>query len=296
MNDKKVGRNAPCPCGSQKKYKKCCLDDTDNQQTQSISQSQKRASSRNTDSLLMTTTHEPHMPIRLYYTVQDKNALIRKLRQLKCVQFHSDDDAFFINYTKEARNFGLSIPHHQVPKMLYPIILAEGHFTSAKTLLLDLRSFERGARMIEFMDKHIDRAIAKITHAATYNRIHRANASTLQTFKHVDYDALFAEKNLHIIDPMASLEKLQQVTAHTHDQDEKLLAFEAYFEQIKSEKIPQVEKFPIHYYEEGISSFEIGSKLRIMLAYEHVTGNTKCTLFQMVEKLVKSFYQSLKGK
>ena len=24
--DEKVGRNAPCPCGSGKKYKKCCLD------------------------------------------------------------------------------------------------------------------------------------------------------------------------------------------------------------------------------------------------------------------------------
>ena len=23
-SDKKVGRNAPCPCGSGKKYKKCC--------------------------------------------------------------------------------------------------------------------------------------------------------------------------------------------------------------------------------------------------------------------------------
>jgi tetratricopeptide (TPR) repeat protein len=25
---KKTGRNAPCPCGSGKKYKKCCLDTT----------------------------------------------------------------------------------------------------------------------------------------------------------------------------------------------------------------------------------------------------------------------------
>jgi preprotein translocase subunit SecA len=23
-NEQKVGRNAPCPCGSGKKYKKCC--------------------------------------------------------------------------------------------------------------------------------------------------------------------------------------------------------------------------------------------------------------------------------
>jgi uncharacterized protein YecA (UPF0149 family) len=23
---KKIGRNAPCPCGSGKKYKKCCVD------------------------------------------------------------------------------------------------------------------------------------------------------------------------------------------------------------------------------------------------------------------------------
>lgn len=26
----KIGRNAPCPCGSGKKYKKCCLDEEDN--------------------------------------------------------------------------------------------------------------------------------------------------------------------------------------------------------------------------------------------------------------------------
>ncbi|MDP6668218.1 MAG: SEC-C metal-binding domain-containing protein [Dehalococcoidia bacterium] len=24
-SNRKVGRNAPCPCGSGKKYKKCCL-------------------------------------------------------------------------------------------------------------------------------------------------------------------------------------------------------------------------------------------------------------------------------
>jgi uncharacterized protein YecA (UPF0149 family) len=26
MNKKKIGRNDPCPCGSGKKYKKCCLN------------------------------------------------------------------------------------------------------------------------------------------------------------------------------------------------------------------------------------------------------------------------------
>lgn len=26
VNDKKIGRNDPCPCGSGKKYKKCCLN------------------------------------------------------------------------------------------------------------------------------------------------------------------------------------------------------------------------------------------------------------------------------
>lgn len=25
LNDEKPGRNQPCPCGSKKKYKKCCL-------------------------------------------------------------------------------------------------------------------------------------------------------------------------------------------------------------------------------------------------------------------------------
>lgn len=27
---KKIGRNDPCPCGSGKKYKKCCLNKADN--------------------------------------------------------------------------------------------------------------------------------------------------------------------------------------------------------------------------------------------------------------------------
>ena len=27
---KKIGRNAPCPCGSGKKYKKCCMNKENN--------------------------------------------------------------------------------------------------------------------------------------------------------------------------------------------------------------------------------------------------------------------------
>ncbi|MBK5261908.1 MAG: SEC-C domain-containing protein [Peptostreptococcaceae bacterium] len=33
---KKIGRNEPCPCGSGRKYKKCCLDSTDNLQSEII--------------------------------------------------------------------------------------------------------------------------------------------------------------------------------------------------------------------------------------------------------------------
>jgi len=40
----KIGRNAPCPCGSGKKYKKCCLplyDKSSSQQNSGIAQSMK---------------------------------------------------------------------------------------------------------------------------------------------------------------------------------------------------------------------------------------------------------------
>ena len=30
MKKRKVGRNDPCPCGSEKKFKKCCLDKKEN--------------------------------------------------------------------------------------------------------------------------------------------------------------------------------------------------------------------------------------------------------------------------
>jgi hypothetical protein len=33
----KIGRNEPCPCGSGKKYKKCCLDKQSNKMDKDIS-------------------------------------------------------------------------------------------------------------------------------------------------------------------------------------------------------------------------------------------------------------------
>ena len=72
--------------------------------------------------LIMTTTEELLMPVRLYYTIHNKKSLIKALRKLKCVLFsEKDDNHFIISYHKEAKKFNLAVPYQEVPKELYPI-------------------------------------------------------------------------------------------------------------------------------------------------------------------------------
>ena len=57
----KTGRNEPCPCGSGKKFKKCCLGSQEVKKTDNAI---------NSNMTLMTTTEsDPIMPVRLYYAI-----------------------------------------------------------------------------------------------------------------------------------------------------------------------------------------------------------------------------------
>jgi hypothetical protein len=62
--------------------------------------------------LIMTSTEELFMPVRLYYKLHNKKSLIKALRKLKCVLFSEDDDNhFIISYHKEAKKIDLAVPY-----------------------------------------------------------------------------------------------------------------------------------------------------------------------------------------
>jgi hypothetical protein len=56
-------------------------------------------------------------------------------------------------------------------------------------------------------------------------------------------------------------------------------------EQQSHERLPEVEKLPVHYYAEGIRSFETTLRLRQIVAFEHWRGNAACTLGEVIQKV-----------
>ena len=127
MKAYKITRNEPCPCGSGKKYKKCCLgQDKVERIEKNYWDTNPSPIKEQKNVLIVTTTKEVAMPIRLYYKVHDKLTLIKCLDRLKCICWLTENH-FLINYMKEAKNIGLMVKYSKVPPELYPIILADGH-------------------------------------------------------------------------------------------------------------------------------------------------------------------------
>ena len=274
----KAGRNDPCPCGSGVKYKKCCL--TEDQPVISLFSDNRRLGEdrdgnedHKQEPIVMTTTEEPLMPIRLYYDVFDKKGLLKELRKLDCVSFApEEEDLFSINYEKEAQNIPLSVPYNQVPKEFYPVLLAFGYFVDDSHLQLDLRSFDRAVGIIEFIDEWIDRSLAKITHVASYNQI--LAGDKFKDLSILDLAELFEEDNMVIHDPEATMDTLEEALDQEEDQEEKRKIAVRYLEKTSQQNFPLVEKYPIYYYEEGIHSVKVALMLRSIVAMEHRRGNT----------------------
>ncbi|MBF0360863.1 MAG: hypothetical protein HQK49_07620 [Oligoflexia bacterium] len=204
------------------------------------------------NTIIMTTTNELYMAVRLYYHIYNLDELLLRLKELSCINWNTENRSFFINYNEEAKNIGLTVKYDAVPKDLFPVILAEGNIENKNDLYLDLRSFERAVCLVKFIDQHIDRSILKVTHAATYNKIQSADKNNFKKVWDLDYDELFSGNNMKIIDPDEEFRRLESLTANIHDHANKLAVFD---NEYKNKEMPLIEKFPVNYYEDGIQSF-----------------------------------------
>ena len=54
------------------------------------------------------------------------------------------------------------------------------------------------------------------------------------------------------------------------------------------EPLPEIEKFPIYFYEDGISAVESILKMRKIIATEHWLGNENFSFFDLFKKIVPS--------
>ena len=156
----KIGRNDACPCDSGKKFKKCCA-------TRGVTVPAKATNIKPSEKILVKTlTDELFQPMRLYYTVHDKQKLESCLKKLKCMLYDESLNDWVVNYADEAAKIKLKVAPSNVPKKARPLIIATIYIDNEHAMLVDVRSIERAAKMIEFINKYIPKKAAEITHAA----------------------------------------------------------------------------------------------------------------------------------
>ncbi len=273
----KIGRNAPCLCGSGKKYKKCCLS---KQVTQRLKEQ------RSQPVFLTTTTEEPLMPVRLYYIVHDRNALLKIIKPLKCIVTY-DQTSFIVNYDNEIKKLAFPKEYQKAAtQMGSAIILANCKIISENKMHVDLKSFSRAVKLIQFIDQYIPREVAEITHAATYNEIFSATSyeKGFAAVAYKKYDKIFASDRLSEINLEEKIHALRDSVADESDQELVCRKVVATLESDMKQPLPLVEKFPTNFYEDGINQLELTFAFRTKLAIEHVKGNKNYSMLDIMRE------------
>ena len=146
-------------------------------------------------------------------------------------------------------------------------------------MVVDLRSFERATKAITFFDKQLSRSAAKVTDMAVVNKLFDVSAH---------YPALgvfFDNDNIVEKDPNAILQDVEFVKGGAANRIASALSL---LDKKAKEPLPEIEKFPIYFYEDGISAVESIVKMRKIIATEHWLGNENFSFFDLFKKIVPS--------
>jgi len=228
--------------------------------------------------LQATVTGEIVQPIRLYYQLADKKRLIDRFSQLRCIDFDRDGNRWVWLYAYESRSLKFEKSYSSIPKEMHPVIIGS-FFLKGNEVFLDLRSFDRAIKAIPFFDKHVGADAARITHAAVVNRIFDAQ----ERFP-ANLDVFFCSNKMVEIDPDKSAAEIKSLIEASRADTE--FDWSSIFEQRAKEPFPEIEKFPVYFYEDGISSLEAALRVRQIIAFEHWKGNTDYTFYDVLKTMI----------
>jgi hypothetical protein len=233
--------------------------------------------------LLATVTGESFQPVRLHYRVFDHEGLERIFKKLCCLDYDATQQRWVWLYDHEAKSLRFRQSYAQIPKHLHPLVIGSFFLRSKDKLLLDLRSCERATLAIPFFDKHLPRSVTKVTEAEVVNKLFSATANAKLT-----PHGLFDHQGSTCRDPEAAMQRVIERIAHVQDPDEKLQIALENLESEAKQPLPEIERFAVHYYEEGIQGFEIALRFRQIVAMQHWLGNTGYTFFDVFQSMRNS--------
>jgi hypothetical protein len=234
-------------------------------------------------SLLATMTGEHFQPVRLHYKVLNHAGLRRAFEKLRCLDYDPPRKRWVWLYAHEAKTLRFQRSYAQFPKELRPIVIGAFFLRTQETLLLDLRSCERALLAIPFFDKHLPRKLVALEEAEVVNRLFPATEANLK----LTPDALFDSQTGTSLAPEALLQRLAEKSADARDRDEKIrIALEDLQARAK-QPLPEIERLPVHYAEDGIGGFTLALRLRQIVAMEHWRGHREYTLGDAIQATLK---------
>jgi hypothetical protein len=233
--------------------------------------------------VLSSITGELFQPVRLHYQVLDQAGLERALENLRCLEHDSPRRRRVWLYDHEARSLRFPKSFSEIPESLRPIVIGSFYQRQEAQLILDLRSCERAVAAIPFFDKYLPRKVAKVTHAEVVNKLFSVAGNERLT-----PEQLFDRGTSTSIDPAALQQSLIEQAARGRNPLEKMKILMEEMGRRSKQPLPEIERLPVHYYEEGIDSFTAVLRLRQIVAMQHWLGNTKYTMLDAIKEQTKS--------
>ena len=136
---------------------------------------------------------------------------------------------------------------------------------------------------IPFFDKHLPRKVVRVTQAEVVNKLF-----SLAGNERLTPEQLFDRGTITSNDPAALQQSLVAQAAQGRNPKERMKILMDEMDRQSKQPLPEIERFPVYYYEEGIDRFTATLKLRQIVAWQHWLGNREYTMLDAIKAQIKT--------
>jgi hypothetical protein len=216
---------------------------------------------------LMTMTGEPYQPARVHYNLFEKEKVAATFAKLRCMDYDKSKQRWVWLYSKEAKKLRFANSYSSIPWRKRPIVLGSFFSKTVGQMFLNVNSFDRATKAIEFFDRYLDRSIAQVTDIEIVNRFFDSSSTEVPAHECFDKQPVVRP------DTDSFLKEVIMEALAIEDPKERAEFGMSYLEEMSKKPIPEVERLPTLYHEEGIGSLELALRVRHIIAYQHWLGN-----------------------
>jgi hypothetical protein len=240
---------------------------------------------------IVTHTGEDSQPSRIYFQVFKQKTLDGIFKKLRCVRYEPQNIDGRLGwrwfYDQEATKLKFQYSMSKIPKEARPVVLGDFFFSNEEIMYLDVRSFDRVIKAIDFFRKRINPRVAKVTKIQIVNRLFSADESNVMELLQAPYDHFFDEAQ--VVSNRKKFNNLLQEFEEKHLSQEE--SRERILDHLK-EKSPLVEELLFDSAEEeSLGALQFSLTLRNLEAVQHFHGNEQFSQWDLLATISETLLE-----